>query len=387
MPIEPHRRFRDLVRPTVYAIIIALVLGGIGTVKGYVAGRSAPNEFGWDEAFLTNMPWWLLWALVAPLIFWLVRVLPLRGPRLILAVAGHFIVSLGLSVGHLVVAGVGVWLAVAHEFTTMQGVIRDFLGRHLVSGLVTYWALVAAYSTYNSYYRLREAERERHELALRASRLEAEAAQLEAKMIEARLEALRMELNPHFLFNTLNTASALTQEGEGDLAVEVLARLSELLRRTLYDKTDHEITLEEEMDLLEQYLVIQRIRFRDRLTVDVQSTPEVRKALVPTLILQPLAENAMLHGVSAVRGMIRLQVQASRLNGNVLELVMRDSGPGFESEAALPHAGIGLANTRNRLAALYGDDASVQLRSPPGGGAEVVLTMPLRVDEDVRVET
>ncbi len=386
MPLEPHRTVHGLLRPSGYALVAALVLGAIETVKGYVAGLSAPNEFGWDEALLTNMPWWLLWALMAPLVFWLVRVVPLRGPGRARAVAGHFVVSLGLSLSHLIVSAAGVWLAVAREFTSLQGVIRDFLAGYLVSDLVTYWALVAAYSTYDSYHRLRETERERHDLALRATRLEAEAAQLEAKMTEARLDALRMELNPHFLFNTLNTASALTQEGDGALAVQVLARLSELLRRTLYDSTEHEIPLEEEMDLLEQYLAIQRIRFRDRLTVDVQLAPEVRNALVPTLILQPLAENAMLHGVSAVRGKAELQVQATQVDGDVLRLTMRDSGSGLERNAGPHREGIGLGNTRDRLAALYGDKARLLLRSPTQGGTEVILTMPLRWDEDVRVK-
>lgn len=372
-------------RMTAFAFAAATVLGTIETVKGYVAGRSAPNEFGWTEAALANMPWWLLWAVLAPLVFAISRRWPLLAPRRTKSIAFHILASILLPLVHLGVAALIIWIAVSQSFQTLSDTIRELMVGYFISDVVTYWAIVAACTTYWSGQRLRAAERESHELQLRTARLESEAVQLRAGMTQARLDALRMELNPHFLFNTLNTVSALARRGEGDDAVQVIARLSDLLRHTLASDGDHEVTLDEEMSTLEKYLAIERLRFGDRLTVGVTVDPAVRRALIPAFILQPLVENAVHHGVASVRGPVRIDIEARGRNES-LEITVSDSGNGFVDPDSVSAGGIGLRNTRSRLEALYGDSAQLAIGAQPGSGGIVRMVMPLRIEDGVRVD-
>lgn len=368
------------------ALLVAAVLGTIESVKGYVAGRSAPNDFGWTEALLANMPWWLLWALLAPLVFAISRTWPVIGPGRAKNLAVHTFASILLSLAHLAVTALLLWVAVSHSFRTLPSQIRELMVGYFISDAVTYWAIVAAYTTFWSSRRLRAAERESHELLLRTARLESEAVQLRGQMTQARLDALRMELNPHFLFNTLNTVSALARRGDGDYAVQMLARLSDLLRHTLDSDGDNEVTLDEEIATLEKYLAIERLRFGDRLTIGVAVDPAVRDALVPTLILQPLVENAVRHGVSEVRGPVTIDIEATA-QGESLEITVTDSGHGFTDAASGDGVGIGLRNTRTRLDTLYGDAARLELGTRPGRGAIVRMVIPLRLESGARVET
>lgn len=367
----------DVRRFTLHALAVAVVLGGLETLRAVVAGRSAPNDFGWAEALLTNMPWWLLWAVLAPVVYRLSRELPFRRDGWFRPLIGHAAASLALSVLHLALSALGIWAAVSHAFLSLGAQVERLVLGYIVTDIVTYWAILAACLTYDSRCRLQESERRRRETELRAVRLE-------ARMTEARLDALRMELNPHFLFNTLNTVSGLAKRGEGEAAVRTLSRLGELLRLTLGDDLEHEVTLAEEADLLDRYLEIERARFGDRLTIDVRIAPAVQNALVPTLILQPLVENAIRHGVAAVRGPCRLDVEAVA-TGDRLELQVRDTGRGFDHPGSPPREGIGLRNTRKRLAALYEDEAELELVSPPIGGVEARLRLPLQLEEAVRV--
>lgn len=365
-----------------WALGLGLLLGLIESAKAAVAGRSAPNHFGIPEALATNLPWWLLWALLAPLVFRLTDAFPLQRATWRRSVLVHGAASVTLTVLHLVVSAIGVWTAVSHTFLTVPEQIRQVFARYLVSDLVTYWAIVAAYATWTATRRLQEAEGTRRSLELQTVRLEAETAALRGAMTEARLAALRMELNPHFLYNALNTVSSLVQRGERDAATTMLARLSELLRRTLDQHLDHEVPIEQELDLLEHYLAIERVRFADRLEVAIDVEPAAHGALVPTFMLQPLVENAIRHGVTAVRGPARIDIRAGVHDGQ-LRIEVADSGPGFRDSASAP--GIGLGNTQRRLAALYGNAASLAQRTRDAGGAAVVLHLPLRVEESVVV--
>ncbi len=369
-------------RPALWALAICMVLGAIETVKGAVAGRSAPNHFGLLQALLTNLPWWLLWALLAPLVFRLTDSFPLERTAWVRPALVHGTASVVLAVLHLVVSAVGVWAAVSHTFLTVQAQIRQLLAGYLVSDLVTYWAIVAAYATYSARRTLEVEARTRHALELRTARLESESAVLRGQMTEARLAALRMELNPHFLYNALNTVSSLVQRGERHDAMLMVSRLSELLRRTLDRDLDNAVSIEQELDLLELYVSIERVRFADRLDIRIRVDPAARNALVPTFMLQPLVENAIRHGVAAVRGPARIDVIAT-VEGERLVIEVRDTGPGFGPDAA--SNGVGLANTRRRLAALYGDAAAMEQQTRAAGGAAVLLRLPLRREETVRV--
>ncbi|HVG24995.1 MAG TPA: histidine kinase [Thermoanaerobaculia bacterium] len=198
-----------------------------------------------------------------------------------------------------------------------------------------------------------------------------ESAHLEALLAHARLNALRMQLNPHFLFNTLNAVSALVERDPSGVR-KMIARLSELLRHTLDTNSPDEIALRDELAFLQRYLDIMAVRFQGKLRVSTSVDEAVLDAKVPIFILQPLVENALEHGTSAM-GDAEIEVRARR-DGNQLALSVHDRGPGLDTTAE----GVGLTNTRARLAALYGDAASVAMRTSDAGGAAAELRLPWR---------
>ena len=201
------------------------------------------------------------------------------------------------------------------------------------------------------------------------------ASQLESELARAQVQILEMQLQPHFLFNTLNSIMVLIRQ-EPDLASRMVARLSEFLRLTLDSAGMQEVTLRRELEFLEKYLHIERIRFGDRLQIEQHVDPGALDALVPNLILQPIVENAIRHGVSRKRGPAMIAVSAERSNGSVT-LHVRDNGVGLPTRTGGGvREGIGIRNTRQRLQHLYGKEYTFILDSPPEGGVDVVLTFP-----------
>jgi signal transduction histidine kinase len=196
----------------------------------------------------------------------------------------------------------------------------------------------------------------------------------EAHLHQARLEALRYQLNPHFLFNTLNALSTLVVEGRTDEAAAMIARLGEFLRLTLAGEGVAEIPLAEELDFVERYLEIEQVRFGVRLQVRVDAAPGLASHPVPALILQPLVENAVKHAVAPREAGGRIAVTARRA-GDALVLAVEDDGPGLGGESS--GSGIGLANTRDRLRARYGDGARLSLEAVRGGGLCATIRIPL----------
>ena len=222
-------------------------------------------------------------------------------------------------------------------------------------------------------YRARQAE---------ALRLHAETAQLHAQLAAARLGALRAQLNPHFLFNTLHAVSSLVERDPRGVR-RMIARLSELLRSTLDDSGEHEIPLHEEMAFLDRYLDIMRIRFQGALEVTVDVDPAVAEALVPNFILQPMVENAVKHGVSKVEGVGRIAITARR-DGERTVITVRDNGPGLGDAESVGDEGVGLRNTRERLQQLYGAAQGLTLRDAEGGGLVAELVLPFHTRGDLR---
>lgn len=226
-----------------------------------------------------------------------------------------------------------------------------------------------------------------------ATLLQTQSARLEAQLVEARLSALRSQLNPHFLFNTLNAISALVERDPRGVR-RMIARLSELLRYSLEEGNESEVSLSRELAFLERYLEIMQIRFQGRLSIETQADTDVSDALVPNLILQTLVENAIKYGMNQQDGSGRLQIAAHR-NGEQLVLSVRDFGPGLVSgtprvPAALTTAdtssdsGVGLRNTRARLEQLYGSDQKFSLRGAEGGGVLAEVTLPFHTASDMR---
>jgi len=205
---------------------------------------------------------------------------------------------------------------------------------------------------------------------------EQRARELERKLTEAKLEALRMQLHPHFLFNTLNAISTLVHK-DANAADEMIANLSELLRATL-DTQEQEIPLRKEIELLDFYLEIQQVRFGSRLRVEKEMDAKTLDSYVPTLILQPLVENAIRHGLEPKTGVGALWIKA-RCEAGVVRLTVKDDGAGAKVPGvASPHSGIGIANTRARLKELYGDQARLVLASASDGGFAAEITLPYR---------
>jgi two-component system, LytTR family, sensor kinase len=224
-----------------------------------------------------------------------------------------------------------------------------------------YLLLVGAAYTVDYYRRLRA--REVH------------AARLGQSLADAKLEALKMQIQPHFLFNTLHTISELVHE-DPDAAERMIVRLGDLLRLTVDNAQAHEVTLAQEVEFLEAYLDIQRTRFQDRLRVDVAVGPGTAGARVPNLVLQPLVENAIRHGAASLGGLGRISVKSERRGGR-LRMEVHDNGPGPHPDARPgARSGVGMPNTRARLQQMYGEDGRLELTHCPVGGTVAAVEIP-----------
>jgi anti-sigma regulatory factor (Ser/Thr protein kinase) len=229
--------------------------------------------------------------------------------------------------------------------------------------VVTFWAIVGAHAA-TSWYEAWRAQ------AIHSARLEAD-------LTAAQLRALKAQLNPHFLFNALNSVVTLINR-EPASAERMVVRLSDLLRGTLALSSEQEVPLRRELELSAQYLEIEQIRFPDRLIVEWNVEAGARDASVPALAIQPLVENAIVHGTSRITGCGKITVSAA-VDGTVLMISVRDNGYGPSAGGVTPGTGIGLTNLRERLVRLYGSGASLTLGNAPEGGAITTLTLPYRV--------
>jgi two-component system LytT family sensor kinase len=318
-----------------------------------------------------------LWALLTPPIFrlssrfaldtrhWLRRMLMLLGTGLLVALfVDHVTTFLRL---HALVTHHAAHAARDHG-PRLGGIELWFLNDFIV-----YLAVVAAGFAREYFIRYRGRVEE-------TVRLQAQAAGLRAQLAEARLDALRTQLDPHFLFNTLNAVSALVERDPRGVR-RMISLLGELLRHTLDGAREQEVPLAQEMRVVERYLEIMQIRFEGRLELSVHTSPAVGEALVPSLVLQPLVENALRHGIDRTTGTGRVEITATLRDGRLV-LRVRDHGPGPAPGAA---EGVGVRNTRARLEQLYGDAQSFALAPAEGGGTVAEVTLPYHTAADLRV--
>jgi two-component system LytT family sensor kinase len=298
---------------------------------------------------------WYIWALLAPGIIWLARNLALDREHRARNLGIHLLASVAATMVHWSLNNL-----CRHYVLGFSGSISLAYAFH--SSIVTYWILAGATWGYDYYVRYRQGE-------LRA-------AQLSVQLAQAQLQALRTQLHPHFLFNTLNAISALVHR-DPEAADRMVARLSDLLRLTIEGIGVQEVPLAKEIDFLKRYLEIEQTRFADRLTVDMQIEPETLAASTPYLILQPLVENAIRHGIAARSSPGCVVVRAAR-DGKMLSLEVKDDGPGIRSEA-VPRNGVGISSTRARLEKLYGEAHRFELINAEEGGLVVKLAFPFRL--------
>jgi two-component system, LytTR family, sensor kinase len=297
---------------------------------------------------------WYVWAALTPLVAWLSR--RLRVSRL------HWwrlpaLAVIGLPVAFIKVTMTRVLRRIA-EGGDAYFQITDLAAHYLI-----FWGLVGATHAWLYYRGVQDRE-------LRTS-------QLEALLAQTRLQMLSMQLQPHFLFNTLNTIAELVHQRPAD-AERMIGGLSHLLRETLHAGLIDRVPVEQELALLDRYIEIQKARFGDRLKVTVSITdPSARFALVPSLLLQPLVENAIKHGIGTRAGAGHIEIIVGR-SAAQLVIEIRDDGSGIG--AAAPGEGVGLANSRSRLEALYGADHSrLEIANRDGGGAAVRIEVPFEV--------
>ena len=298
-----------------------------------------------------------LWAALTPPIWWLGGRVGLERSRLAARIL--VLVAAGLCISIIVYATLAIARDEIFDITRRRPfhIEREIATFRYVPQLLYYFAILAAGFAREYFLRGREEQ--------------ARAAQLQAQLAEARLDALRAQIHPHFLFNTLHAVSAMVERDPSGVR-KMIARLSELLRHTTDANAADEVPLRDELALLDKYIDIMQIRFQDKLTVERDIDPAALDALVPDLILQPLVENALEHGVGRAKGEGRLQIVAKQ-RGDDLLLRVRDNGPGVAGDT---RGGLGLSNTRARLAQLYGDAAELRLISENGTVAE--LTLPFR---------
>lgn len=325
-----------------------------------------------------------LWLLATPAVFWLASRFSLEGERWPSHLLLHVIAAVSGSVSIDLLAH-ALWNAIdagGERPLSVWFVLDNF---HFLPELLLYLIVLATgfARSYFLRYRLRVDEAAR--LRAEAAELEARSASLQAQLSEANLQALRMQLNPHFLFNTLNSISAYLEKNPSG-ARRMIARLSDLLRYTL-DKTDaREVPLQQELAFIDGYLELQRLRMEDRLEVRRNIAADARTAMVPNLILQPLVENAIKHGIGELDRGGFIELGAWRERGQ-LHLTVRDNGPGLSTSGgdgeAAESQGIGIRNTRERLASLYEQEQRFTLEQAEGGGLVAHLVLPFHTESDL----
>jgi sensor histidine kinase YesM len=376
-----HRTFWILVLVGWLMIGLSFTFNYYFFAEHYVAIFKQPPTL--SQMLVWELPYWLLWAGLAPLIFWFAQRFPIDRERWLLNSLFHIAACVFLSIAHRAIYLIIGWLlhvAAYQELTSIPQLYSSDILFNLPTGFMSYGTIFLV-SYVIGYYRRHQEEE------LKITRLKAELAQAQLQVTEAQLQALKMQMHPHFLFNTLNSISALLDE-DVDAADQMLARLGDLLRMTLENSGAQEVTLQEELEFLRCYLEIEQVRFHDRLTVNMHIEPETLDARIPNLILQPIVENAIKHGIVSRIAPGRIEISARR-SGDTLQLQVKDNGPGLhqgESPSGRVKEGLGLANTRARLEQMYRAGYRFEMRdvADPEGGLQVTLEVPFVTSGAVR---
>jgi signal transduction histidine kinase len=341
-----------------FACLIAVFLGLCYAAHSHILGDDGKPVL-WSEALTEYLAFWLGWGILAGPLSWMVYRFPISAAHRLHALY-HFGASAVTSPIHATICYGAVKLfhvyAGATMFKSWYGWILMAYPRGIIYSLLIV-AIVHALDYYQQY----------EEKALAAS-------QLEAQLMQAKLHLLKMQLNPHFLFNTLNSISALLHE-DVEMADLMIERLGDFLRLTLDHSTTQEVTLREELEFVNCYLSIEQIRLQDRLHSRIEAEPQTLDARVPNLILQPIVENAIRHGIAPLTAPGSLEIRARQEEG-ALHISVRDNGPGLTAAIRTGGTGRGLAITRARLEKLYGGAHRFELENAEGGGLVVTLEIP-----------
>lgn len=351
--------------------VVWLAIALFDATQTVVVMRSEGMHHDWVKLFGVEVVAWLPWALATPAVVRLGRRYPLVPVR-----AGR-----AWFVHACTCAAIGALFAAWH--TGLNVLIDPYLDAPGIDAFLPGWrdkfanGVLASIILYAGILTVSSALESRARVAFEQT----EAARLNERLVSAQLAALQRQIEPHFLFNALNAVAGLVREGRPDDALTTLAGLSDLLRRTLQDSARSEVPLREELAFARQYLDIQKVRFADRLRFRIDVAPEFDATPVPYLLLQPLVENAIKHGISkrAQGGLIR--ISAAR-DAQTLVLRVCNDGPELPAGWETDGAGIGIANIRSRLRRLYSGEFGLNLRNAAGGGVEAAVCVPLRGGRD-----
>jgi signal transduction histidine kinase len=364
--VAPWKTLPPRVRQALQLLLAATALGVAVTAWLFITYSVEGERRPILPTLFFILPFWYLWALYTPFVIWLSKRYPIERGRVIARSAMHCGIAVVVSFVH---TGTRFALqpALRHlsssEADSLWDVLLPLAMLELPVHLFIYWAILGGALLIQYYRRLQQQK-------LTATRLS-------AQLADARMQALRMQLNPHFLFNALNSIAMLVRNAEREAAVNTLEALSDLLRYVLDDSAHQEVSLRRELEFVKRYLAMEKIRFHNRLDLHTEVEADALDALVPNLILQPIVENAIRHGVEKRASPTTVTVGAST-DGQMLRLWIRDDGPGFRGTAgARRDSGVGISNTRRRLAQLYGDAASLDTQDASFGGAIVTITLPL----------
>ncbi len=324
----------------------------------YISSAQAGLGVTWKQAVSYSLGDWYVFALLSIPVARLARRFPFEAGRWRKSLLVHLACSAAFSLAYMVVRA---WIGQWQSESGFADAFRPLLVKTWHFNLLVYWVIVAVSQAAVYYRKFRE-----HELS---------ALELEKRLAQAKLQALQMQLNPHFLFNSLHSVSALMHR-DVELADRMLTQLGDLLRAALASSDTQEVPLRQELDFLRRYLEIEQTRFGDRLAVSLEIAPETLDARVPNLILQPLVENAIRHGIEPHAKPGRIELRARRQDG-LLALEVCDSGAGLRGGAPAAE-GVGLSNTRARLRELYGAAHHFELEDADDGGLRVRLSIPFR---------
>jgi len=341
------------------ACVVPAILDAVQT---YMQGRLLGARYVSAAQVIFSGIEWLFLGALTPITYYLAKRFPIRRETLRRTVAIHIVGSLLLCVG---------WASAGVALRYVLGIVD---AKHLAGNFASWvltsipWSVFMYFAMLGSMYAFIYFSEARQR--------EAQAARLAAQLAESRLGALRMQLNPHFLFNSLNAIGVLVRDQNTTAASRMLELLGDVLHTVLRSEARHEVTLDEELRFLEQYLAIEQVRFSDRLRVSWSIDENARRALVPGFVLQPLVENALRHGIAKVADEGTIAIGARR-EGNTLVLSVSDNGPGLPTISA-SGSGVGISNTRERLETMFGSAASLTIAPRAGGGVVATIRIPFR---------
>lgn len=346
--------------------LLLLFIALVSAIQNYaVTVIHNGTHLSWLRNLSFNLSFWWFWLLAAPVIFLLGKRFPVHQGRIGLGIVTHLIASILMAIVHQFLTAI-LCNSIFQSLYYMP--VFEKLWYRLLNlswGFVDftfYWAILVGYYTFAYYIKYREREQR--------------CSQLETQLVESQLQALKMQIQPHFLFNTMNALSTIVMKEQTEQALRMISRFSDFLRMTLEEPGKQLVPLEQELAFIQSYLEVEKIRFQDKLQVHFEVRPNTLSAFVPNLILQPVVENAIRYAILPKEVTGEIFIRAWRSNGK-LQLQVRDNGPGLpEKFDEKTSTGIGLKNTRQRLTNLYGSHQHFRLENLTEGGLQVTLSIP-----------